>query len=66
MDNAQREELAELRREINLTSLNDQTIPISTTTLRRLIELERLDADWNARFRVQRLGESPFSTFWGP
>jgi len=56
----QREELAELRREMDLSGLGDRPISIAADKLRRLIELERRDADWDASYREQKRSDSPF------
>lgn len=45
MSDGEREELAELRREMNLSSLGDKPYSIAANKLRRLIQLETQESD---------------------
>jgi len=62
MTTMQREELAQLRKEMDLASLGDRPISIAASKLRRLIELERRDADWDAAYRESKRADSPFGS----
>lgn len=59
----QRKELNDLRKEMDLASLGDRPVSIPASRLRRLVELERRDADWDATYRESKRADSPFGGY---